>query len=115
MYFSKTIAKNGCRCELLHTFTSARRLWVKFRSCSKKISNEGYRLIITVDNGIGSYEEVELAKSLGMDVIITDHHEPREMLPNAYAIIDPKQNDCNYPFKNLAGVGVALKACSCID
>lgn len=75
----------------------------------KKISNEGTRLIITVDNGIGSYEEVELAKSLGMDVIITDHHEPQEMLPNAYAIIDPKQNDCNYPFKNLAGVGVALK------
>ncbi len=75
----------------------------------KKISDNGTKLIITVDNGISSFEETELAYSLGMDVVITDHHEPRDILPKAAAVVDPKRKDCNYPFKNLAGVGVALK------
>jgi len=67
------------------------------------------KLIITVDNGISSYEEVKYASSLGLDVIITDHHEPQQQIPQAVAVINPKQRDCNYPFKELAGVGVALK------
>jgi single-stranded-DNA-specific exonuclease len=75
----------------------------------KKISDNGSKLIITVDNGISSFEETELAVSLGMDVVITDHHEPRDILPQAAAVVDPKRKDCSYPFKNLAGVGVALK------
>ena len=58
---------------------------------------------------MGSCEEVEYALSLGLDIIITDHHEPQETIPLATAVINPKQNNCNYPFKELAGVGVAFK------
>ncbi|MBN2789114.1 MAG: single-stranded-DNA-specific exonuclease RecJ [Candidatus Delongbacteria bacterium] len=72
-------------------------------------SKNGVDLIITVDCGITSVQEVEYAKSLGIDIIITDHHEPDNELPKAYAIIDPKRNDCDYPYKHLAGVGVAFK------
>jgi single-stranded-DNA-specific exonuclease len=72
-------------------------------------SKDGVDLIITVDCGITSVKEVEYAKTLGIDVIITDHHEPDSELPPAYAIIDPKRNDCDYPYKHLAGVGVAFK------
>lgn len=68
----------------------------------------GYRLIITVDTGIASVHEAEVAKELGIDLIITDHHEPQEQLPDAYAIIHPKCSP-DYSFKELAGVGVAFK------
>lgn len=71
-------------------------------------SQEG-DLIISVDCGITSVKEVEYAKSLGIDVIITDHHECQEDLPAAYAVIDPKREDCNYPFKGICGCGVAFK------
>ena len=75
----------------------------------KKISDDGCDLIITVDCGITSVKEVELAKELGMDVIITDHHECQSDIPNAYAIVNPKQEECNYPFDMLCGCGVAFK------
>lgn len=75
----------------------------------QEAASNGITLIITVDCGITSVNEVEFAKSLGVDVIITDHHEPDKELPAAYAIIDPKRTDCKYPFKHLAGVGVAFK------
>ncbi|WP_051904433.1 single-stranded-DNA-specific exonuclease RecJ [Hippea jasoniae] len=65
-------------------------------------------LIITVDNGITSIDEVEFAKTVGIDVIITDHHEPQDILPNAFAVIDPKRNNSRFPFKELSGVGVAF-------
>lgn len=68
----------------------------------------GYTLIITVDTGIASVHEAAVAKELGIDLIITDHHEPQEKLPDAFAIIHPKCSP-NYPFKELAGVGVAFK------
>ncbi|MDH3972898.1 MAG: single-stranded-DNA-specific exonuclease RecJ [Deltaproteobacteria bacterium] len=74
----------------------------------KKLSRRGTRVIITVDNGISSFKEVELACSLGMDVIITDHHQIPPHLPPAYGVINPQQADCSYPFKELAGVGIAL-------
>jgi len=64
-----------------------------------------------VDCGIHANEEVELAKSLGIDTIITDHHEPKEPLPHAYALLNPKIASCGYPDNSLAGVGVALKLC----
>ncbi|KAB2952260.1 single-stranded-DNA-specific exonuclease RecJ [Heliorestis acidaminivorans] len=67
------------------------------------------RLIVTVDNGINAFEGVQRANELGMDVIITDHHEPDKTTPPAKAIVNPKQHDCPYPFKDLAGVGVAFK------
>src|SRR5699024_4580490 len=63
---------------------------------------------ITVDTGIAAFEPLEVAKKIGLDVIVTDHHEVQEELPEAYAIVHPKQSD-NYPFKELAGVGVAFK------
>lgn len=73
------------------------------------LHQEGVSLIITVDCGITAVEEVEYAKSLGMEMVITDHHECKEELPDAVAVLDPHRRDCEYPFKDLAGVGVALK------
>jgi len=69
----------------------------------------GVRLIITVDCGITAVDEVEYARSLGVDVVITDHHQCKEHLPAACAVVDPRRSDCAYPFPELAGVGVALK------
>lgn len=66
-------------------------------------------LIVTVDNGISSIEEVEYASSLGIDVVITDHHRPREVLPRACAVVDPYRTDCKSPYKYYSGVGVAFK------
>ena len=74
-----------------------------------KIIDSGISLIITVDNGIAGVEEVDLANDLGCDVIITDHHKIQDTIPNAYAIIHPEHPEGNYPFKKLAGVGVAFK------
>lgn len=75
----------------------------------KNIAEQGYKLIITVDCGISGTEEVKYAYSLGMEVIVTDHHEPLEELPEALAVIDCKRKDSKYPFNSLAGVGVAFK------
>lgn len=66
-------------------------------------------LIITVDTGISAVDQIAYANQLGIDVIVTDHHEPPEQLPEAYALINPKIPTCPYPFKGLAGVGVAYK------
>ena len=74
-----------------------------------KCAEEGVKLLITLDCGITDVEEVEHAKNLGMEVIITDHHLPGEKLPNAFAILDPKQDGDSYPEKMLCGTGVAFK------
>lgn len=75
----------------------------------REIATNGTKLIISVDCGITSVNEVELAKSLGIDVVITDHHEQAEIIPDAIAVIDPKKNGTTYPFKHLCGAGVAYK------
>ena len=75
----------------------------------KKISDDGVNLIITVDCGISGIEEVDYANSLGLEVIVTDHHEVGEVLPNAIAVVDAKRKDSTYPFRELAGVGVGFK------
>ncbi len=75
----------------------------------QRLYENGTKLVITVDAGITAVEEVEFAKGLGLDFIITDHHECKEEIPKAYAIVNPKQQDCPYPFKELAGVGVVFK------
>lgn len=80
-----------------------------------KIHQKGSSLIITVDTGITAVEESEYAKEIGLDVIITDHHECKEQIPNVYAAIDPKQRNCPYPFKSLAGVGVVFKLIQALD
>lgn len=75
----------------------------------RALAEDGVTLIITVDCGITGVEETAFAKSLGVDLVITDHHECKELLPDAVAVVDPHRPDCLYPFKHLAGVGVALK------
>jgi single-stranded-DNA-specific exonuclease len=74
-----------------------------------RLHAEGVRLVISVDCGIRAAEAARHATALGLDLIITDHHEPDDALPQALAVINPKRRDCTYPDKNLAGVGVALK------
>ncbi|MDW8070041.1 MAG: single-stranded-DNA-specific exonuclease RecJ [Anaerolineae bacterium] len=73
------------------------------------LAQEGVRLVITVDCGIRSLDEAEYARARGLELIITDHHAPGDSLPCASAVINPKQPDCTYPFKQLTGVGVAFK------
>ena len=75
----------------------------------KFIADKGYKLIITVDCGITATEEIEYAKYLGIETIITDHHEPIEILPDAVAVVDAKRKDNKYECRNLAGVGVVFK------
>lgn len=74
--------------------------------CLKK---QGTQLIVTVDNGITAVDEIAYAKEIGIDVVITDHHEPTEKLPEAAAVVDPRRADCGSEFKEYAGVGVAFK------
>ena len=79
-------------------------------SCAiKALHDSGATLLITVDSGITGFEEVRYANSIGLDIIITDHHECSCEIPEALAVINPKRPDCPYPFKNLAGVGVVFK------
>lgn len=75
----------------------------------RQAAEEGVKLIITVDNGIQGHKEIDIANELGMDVIITDHHEIGQTLPNAFTIIHPMHPSGTYPFQHLAGVGVAFK------
>lgn len=75
----------------------------------KSLSEQGVTLLITVDNGIAAVEEVEIARSFGIDVVITDHHIPQGDLPKAVAVVNPHREDCESEFKGYAGVGVAFK------
>ena len=75
----------------------------------EKLAEGGAKVVITVDCSITQVDEVARANEHGIDVIITDHHLPTEKLPDAYAILNPKQDDCKYPFKDLCGAGVAYK------
>ena len=74
-----------------------------------QLHQEGVKLIVTVDCGITALEEAKLCRELGMDLIITDHHECKASLPEAIAVVDPHRHDCAYPHKTLSGVGVAFK------
>ncbi|MGE0206547.1 MAG: single-stranded-DNA-specific exonuclease RecJ [Candidatus Babeliales bacterium] len=75
----------------------------------ERAAQNGYKVIITVDNGITAFEPAKRALDLGMDLIITDHHRPHDHIPTAFAVVNPNQADCPYPFKSLAGVGVTFK------
>ena len=80
------------------------------------IEQQGISLIVTVDNGVAGHEAIDLAQSMGVDVIVTDHHSMPEVLPDAYAIVHPEHPDADYPFKHLAGCGVAFKlACALLE
>ena len=73
------------------------------------LARQGVKLIVTVDCGITAVEEAQLCKQLGVDLVITDHHECKDVLPEAIAVVDPHRPDCRYPHKTLSGVGVAFK------
>ena len=79
------------------------------RPAMEQLYEQGTRLLITVDSGITATEEIAVARELGMQVVITDHHECHENLPDAQAVVDCKRTDDTYPFSSLAGVGVAFK------
>ena len=83
-------------------------------SAIQSIADDGATLIITVDTGITANAEVEFARTLGVDFVVTDHHECHGELPRAVAVVNPHRADCEYPFKELAGVGVVFKTvCAC--
>ena len=75
----------------------------------QQLKDEGVRVVITVDCGVRSLDEVAFGTRLGLDMIVTDHHAPTDTLPTAFAVINPKQPECRYPTKELSGVGVAFK------
>lgn len=80
------------------------------------IEQQGISLIVTVDNGVAGHEAIAYAQEMGVDVVVTDHHSIQETLPNAYAIVHPEHPEGNYPFKHLAGCGVAFKlACALLE
>ena len=80
------------------------------------IEQQGISLIVTVDNGVAGHEAIDLAQSMGVDVIVTDHHSLPEVLPDAHAIVHPEHPESDYPFKYLAGCGVAFKlACALLE
>ncbi|MBQ9945420.1 MAG: single-stranded-DNA-specific exonuclease RecJ [Clostridia bacterium] len=82
---------------------------------ARRIADSGAELVITVDNGIASFEEAEILRSFGIDFIVTDHHQPGETLPAAFAVINPHRRDDDSPEEDLAGVGVALKLAAALE
>ena len=80
-----------------------------------RLKEQGDSLIITVDNGKSAIEEAKYIKQLGIDLVITDHHQPGDELPLADAVVNPHREDCPSSFKDLAGVGVAFKLCAALD
>ena len=85
------------------------------REAVTALKEQGASLIVTVDCGITALEETAWARSLGIDVVITDHHECKSGLPAAQAVVDPRRSDCPSACKGLAGVGVALKLAMAIN
>lgn len=80
-----------------------------------QLAEKGVSLIVTVDNGISAHKEAEEIAKLGIKLVITDHHQPSETLPKAAAVVNPHRQDCPSIYKDLAGVGVALKLCAALD
>ncbi len=81
----------------------------------RQLHEQGVKLIITVDCGITAVEQAQLCKQLGIDLVITDHHECKDTLPEAAAVVDPHRPDGGYPHKNLSGVGVAFKLAAALS
>ena len=84
-------------------------------SAIQKLANQDVKLIVTVDNGISAIEEIDYAKTLGIDCVVTDHHKVGDTLPDAVAVVDPHREDCNLHFKDWAGVGVAFKVVCALE
>lgn len=84
-------------------------------SAIDKLCEQGVKLIVTVDNGISAINEIEYANNLGIETVVTDHHQVGDTLPDAVAVIDPHRKDCNLHFKDWAGVGVAFKVVCALE
>jgi single-stranded-DNA-specific exonuclease len=104
----KVLARLGANCEyyIPHRVDEGYGLNL---AAVEKIASMGVDLLITVDNGISAIEEIAAAAARGIDTVIIDHHEPSEILPQAVAIVDPKQADCPFPFKELCAAGLTYK------
>lgn len=85
------------------------------RDTIEELAKREIKLLITVDNGIAAIDEVEIAKSFGIDVVVTDHHIPQDTIPDAVAVVNPHRKDCESEFKGYAGVGVAFKVVCAIE
>lgn len=85
------------------------------RASIDEMAKRGAKLIITVDNGVSALEEAEYAASLGLELIVTDHHRAGDALPRAVAVVDAQRPDCNCPFRELAGVGVAFYLAAALE
>ena len=85
------------------------------RSALKQLAEEGTQLIVTVDNGISALDEADYVKELGMELVITDHHQPGDVLPDAVAVVDPHRKDDQSEYRELCGAGIALKLCAALD
>ncbi len=107
----KTLKEIGSDCE----YYIPRRLKEGYglnANAVKYAANKGFKMIITADCGISNTEEIKLAKELGLTVIILDHHLPSGTMPDADAIVNPKQNECTYPFKEFSAAGIVYKFCA---
>lgn len=122
-YDADGVSSTALMIELMRRLKASYEFYIPHRSkegyglhnhALKQAHENGISLIITVDTGISAVEQISYASELGIDVIVTDHHEPPLKLPEAYALINPKLPYCPYPFKGLAGVGVAYKLASAL-
>lgn len=109
--------------EIIHALSGTCQVYVPHRHSEgyglnngalDRLRADGVTLVVTVDCGISCADEVEYARGIGIDVVVTDHHTPPPRLPEAVAILNPRQPLCTYPFKDLAGVGVAFKLASAL-
>ena len=107
--YVRTLTALGAKLDIPRAAPQARRLRPRRPAAIDWAHEQGATLVITSDCGIQAREAVAYANSLGMTVIVTDHHEPGETLPPAYAVVNPHRHDSTYPFPSLAGVGVAFK------
>lgn len=112
LYISMIYDKNFIGYYIPDRFSEGYGISIKGIDYAKK---HGFSLIISLDCGIKSFDEVEYAKALGIDFIICDHHLPGDKIPNAIAVLDPKQQDCHYPYKELSGCGVGFKLCQALN
>ncbi|MCL1843579.1 MAG: single-stranded-DNA-specific exonuclease RecJ [Defluviitaleaceae bacterium] len=104
----KTLRRFGAVCEYYMPHRIKEGYGLNY-AVVEKLAHSGTKLLITVDNGISAVEEIKAATAFGMDTVVIDHHEPGEILPQAVAIIDPKQPDCDYPFKEMCAAGLSFK------
>lgn len=112
LYLSEVYDKNLLDCYIPDRYTEG--YGVSFQGINFAKENR-FDLIISLDCGIKSHKEIDYAKNLGIDFIVCDHHLPDEDVPNATAILDPKQKDCSYPYKDLSGCGVGFKLCQALN